>query len=271
MQATARSRFECSSNATVAQCLSVSVSRNTMRIAVAALTSVFMCALLNVQGAVHSILEPEVYTIEQSALRHSAAVAFSIGYPKGWTKSENTTVVSDNLGDLASVRDHELVCRFMSPIAPLDPSAPPRTMIIITNYASITIFRAYGATAKEEAEDLAGRLRKIGDEVKRLAPVKTKAGDSGYLLISDDEAPGGHRLKSDFFFRVGSKGHIRISIDSMGTFLGMQESLQNLVLESLRFPQANQPKAANAATALLCSRTDRRGVAGRVGWARLFE
>ena len=251
--------------------LARTVSRNTMRTAVAALISVFMCALLNVQGAVHPILESEVYTIEQSALRHSDAVAFSIGYPKGWTKSENTTVVSDNLGDLASVRDHELVCRFMSPIAPLDPSAPPRTIIIITNYASITIFRAYGATAKEEAEDLAGRLRKMGDEVKSLAPIKTKAGDSGYLLISDDEAPGGHRLKSDFFFCVGSKGHIRISIDSMGTFLGMQESLQSLVLESFRFPQANQPKAANAATALLCGRSDRRGVAGRVGWARPFE
>ena len=153
------------------------ISPNTMRTAVAALISVFMCALLNAQGAVHPILESEVYTIEQSALRHSAAVAFSIGYPKGWTKSENTTVVSDNLGDLASVRDHEL----------------------------------------------------------------------------------------------GSKGHIRISIDSMGTFLGMHESLQNLVLESLRFPQDHQAKAANAATRLLCSRSDRRGVAGRVGWARPFE
>jgi hypothetical protein len=119
-----------------------------MRTAIAALISVFMCALLNAQGAVHGKLESDVYTITQFALTHSAPVAFSIGYPKGWTKSDNATAVSDNLGDLASFRDPEVVCTFTSPLDPLDPSVPfsPRTIRIITNYASITVFRAYGAT-----------------------------------------------------------------------------------------------------------------------------
>lgn len=208
-----------------------------MRTANAAWISVFMCVLLNALGAIHPDLESEVYTIEQSAPTHSDPVAFSIGYPKGWTKSENSTVASDNLGDLASFRDHELVCIFTSPLDLSTPHTTIASTALITNYASIDIFRACGATAKEEAEDLAAHIRKMSDEVRSLTSIRTKAGGSGYLLISDDEIPTGHRLRSDFFFRVGSKGHIHISIYVMGTFLGMHESLQKLVLESLRFPQ----------------------------------
>ena len=208
-----------------------------MRTAIAVLISVFMCALLNALGAVPAKLESDLYTITQSAPTHSDPVAFSIGYPKGWTKSDNTTVASDNLGDLASVRDHELVCTLTSPLDLSNPHTTIAAIAVITNYASIHIFRAYGANAKEEAEGLAAHIRKMSDEVRSLTSIRTKAGDSGYLVISDDEIPAGHRLRSDFFFSVGSKGHIHISIYAMGTFLGMHESLQILVLESLRFPQ----------------------------------
>lgn len=206
----------------------------TMRTGIAALISIFMCALLSAQGAVQPAFQSEIYTINQSA-PHSDPVAFSIGYPRGWTKSENTTMASDNLGDLASPRDHELVCAFMSPLDPLA-SLDPRTIRIITNYASITIFRGYSASAKDEAEHLAASRRRMGDEVQRVIPVKTRAGDTGYLLMSSDEIPQGHRLSSEFFFHVGSKGNIRISIYASGTFLELHETLQKLVLESLRFP-----------------------------------
>jgi hypothetical protein len=206
-----------------------------MRIPVAALMSFWVPALLNAQGAVHVGLEPEVYAINQSA-PHSAPVAFSIGYPKGWTKWENTTVGSDNLGDLASPRDDELVCRFETPLNQPLPS-DTRTIITVTNYASITIFRGHGGTAKEEAEDFA---RRIGNELLSLGPVKTVTGDTGYLLMCSDDIALGHRLRSDLFFHVGRKGHIRISIVVMGTCLGMRESLQNLVLGSLQFPRANE-------------------------------
>jgi hypothetical protein len=205
-----------------------------MRIAIVALMSVLVGALLNAQSAVHPGLESDVYVINQYALTHSDPVAFSLGYPKGWTKSEDTAVGSDNLGDLASPRDHEIVCTFTSPLDTFEPFAP-HTIRVVTNYASITIFRAYGPTAKEEAQDLAARLRKMGDEVQNLAPVKTSAGDIGYLLMSSDETPQGHRLRSELFFHIGSKGNIRISIYSSGTFRNLHESLQNLVLKSLRF------------------------------------
>jgi hypothetical protein len=209
-----------------------------MRTAITAFMSVYIGALLNTHGAVHPNLESEVYAINQSA-PHSAPVAFSIDYPKGWTKSENTAVGSDNLGDLATPRDQEIVCTFTSPLDPGPPSTP-HTIRIVTNYASITIFRAYGATAKEEAQDLAARLSKMGDELQSLASVVTTAGDTGYLLMSGDDIPGGRRLRSEFIFHVGPRGHIRISIYVMGRFIGMRESLQNLVLESLRFPLANE-------------------------------
>ncbi len=215
------------------------LAENSMRIAIAVLISFSMGALLNSHGAVHAGLESEIYEINQSA-PHSDPVAFSVGYPKGWTKSENKTLGSDNLGDLASLRDGEIVCTFTSP---LDLTVPPdpRAITTVTNYASITIFRGYGASAKEEAEDLAGRLGKMGDEVQSLGPAKTRGGDTGCLLMSSDDEPQGHRLRSELFFYVGRKGHIRISIYVKGTFLGMRESLQNLVLESLRFPRADEP------------------------------
>jgi hypothetical protein len=212
---------------------SSSLAGKTVWAAIAALISVFMCVDLSAPGAVP--LESDSYSINQYALTHSDPVAFSIGYPKGWTKSENTTVVSDNLGDLASFRDHELVCTFASPLDPID-TLTPRMFRIVTNYASITIFRSYSASAKEEAENFAAHIGRMSDEAKSLTPIRTKAGDPGYLLISDDETPNGHKLRSELFFHVGNKGHIRISICVMGTLLGMHERLQKLVLESLRFP-----------------------------------
>jgi hypothetical protein len=196
-----------------------------MRGVISAFISIVICMSVSGQEKLPGKLEAEGYTINESALPGSAPVAFSIGYPKGWTKAENTTPFMEGG---TSVEAHQVVCSFTTPF---DSAG------IQTNYAFMTIFRAYGASAREEAEHLAARMRKMSDEVRSLTPIRTKAGDSGYLLIAGDEAPNGHRLRSEFFFRVGSKGHIQISIYVMGTFLGMRESLQNLVLESLRFPQ----------------------------------
>jgi hypothetical protein len=201
---------------------------NTLRSVATAMTLVFVCVLRSGQGGVAPKLESQVYTINQSAPMHSAPIAFSIGYPNGWTKSENVTpfVVNANVIDQASVVDHQLVCQFTTP------SDSPG---IQTNSARMIIFRAYGASAKEEAEDLAGRLARVSSEVKSLAPVKTKAGDSGYLLISEEETFAGRRFRSDFFFHVGKKGNIQITIYARGRFHEFRETLQNLVLESLRF------------------------------------
>lgn len=214
------------------------LAQNTMGIVAAAFMSVVAGSFLRAAAPVDAGRESQVYSINQSA-PHSSPVAFSVSYPKGWTMWENKVVLSDNLGDLASPIDPELVCKFESPLDHAPP-ADPRTIIMVTNYASITVFRGHGATAKAEAEDLAGRLRKMGDEVQDLVSTKTAAGDAGYLLMCTDDTPRGHRLRSELFFNIGSKGHIRISIYVMGTFLGMRESLQNLVLESLRFPQVNE-------------------------------
>jgi hypothetical protein len=208
---------------------------NIMRREISAFIFIVLCTSVSGQETLHRKLESEAYTINESTVQGSPPVAFSIGYPKGWTKAENTAPFFEGV---TSVEIHQVVCTFTSPLDPIDPSAP-RTGIV-TNCASITIFRAYGATAKEEAEDLAARVRKMGDEIQSLAPVKTGSSEPGYLLMSSDDTPLGHRLRSEFFFCIGRKGHIRISIYVMGTFLGMRENLQNLVLESLRFPQAHE-------------------------------
>ncbi len=195
--------------------------------------------LVSGQEKLHRKLESEVYTINESTLpMGSASVAFSIGYPKGWTKSENTTPFSEGPAR-PILKSTKWLKTFTSP---LDLTVPPdpRTITTVTNCASIIIFRSLGASAKEEAEDLAGRVRKMGDEVQSLGPARTTGGDTGYLLMSSDDIPQGHRLRSELFFHVGRKGHIRISIYVQGTFLGMRETLQNLVLESLRFPRANE-------------------------------
>jgi hypothetical protein len=83
-----------------------------MRRVISAFISIVICMSVSGQETLHGKLQSEVYTINESALPGSAPVAFSIGYPKGWTKEQNTTPFMQGA---TSVEAHQVVCTFTTP------------------------------------------------------------------------------------------------------------------------------------------------------------
>ncbi len=162
----------------------------------------------------------QVYTIAQAAISHSRPVSFSIGYPNGWTKSDYNRIQPGGL----HIVDDEMVCGFHSPSQ-------------LSDWAGITIFRASDGTAQEEAEAVASRACQQFSTYsqKRFDPIKTKAGNAGYLVTFGAHFEKGDALFSDLFFHVGAKGAIRISIMTRAEDSALLESLQKLVLETLHF------------------------------------
>jgi len=166
----------------------------------------------------HSQVKPgaltasEDYSINEFAISHARPVSFSIGYPKGWTSPDSRLYESDGVA-----RDSEVVCSFWSDPASSDP-------------ASIHIWRIGRATAKEDAEAYARRASGTSKPLN-LVTVQTKAGASGYLVMLEKD----RRTLSDFFFHVGPKGAIRISIITKAEDSTLREHLQDLVLQTLRF------------------------------------
>jgi hypothetical protein len=184
---------------------------------IASVNSILVWTHVAGQDTSRGKLEWELYTIKQTNFEHAYPVAFSIGYPKGWNMSEGLAIAGPEAGKTTSPRN---ICVFSAP------AAASRSDII-------WIFRTdYGSTAKKDAEDFVKGFQTGSNPEPTLAEVKTKAGDSGYLAMRDDERPNGQHVSYyDFFFHVGKKGHIRISITSGE----LHESLRNLVLETLRF------------------------------------
>jgi len=170
--------------------------------------------------------EPELYTIKQSALAHSRPVSFSVGYPKGWRVSEaGPPQVGESL-----IMDDEPVCSF-SP----RPSRSSDNLLAPVERSEIIIWRTGGATAKAEAEKFAAALRQRSNTQRDLSPIKTEAGDSGYVVVSEPNLEKGHWISSDLFFQAGAKGAIRISITTRAEDSDMRENWQRLVLKTLRF------------------------------------
>jgi hypothetical protein len=187
-----------------------------VRYVIAACIFIFVCTSISGQETA------QVYGVSQFAITHSHPVAFSIAYPKGWTKVEPSGPVGT--GDTA-VTGTDIICFFSTPLETLPGW-------VITNWGMMTILHAYSTTAKEDADQFAAGW-KGSCTINSLTAVKTKAGDSGYLVMSDDEERG--ILRYDFSFHVGKKGNIRISISLKGKATELNESLRNLVLETLRF------------------------------------
>ena len=167
----------------------------------------------------HRKLEWATYTIKQTNFEHAYPVAFSMGYPKGWTTAEGISIAGPEAFKTTSPRN---ICVFSAPAG-------------ASQSGVIWIFRTdYGSTAKKDAEDFVRGFKKGFNPEPTLTEVKTKAGDSGYLAVRDDERASGHHVfYYDFFFHVGKKGHIRISITSGE----LHESLAQLVLSTLRFDE----------------------------------
>lgn len=198
--------------------------------------SVLLLATLRAQA-----LESDVFSIHQSALSHSEPVSFSIAYPKGWsvTQSGPQGFLSDY-----TIVDNNLICSFW----PTNPSAG----------TAFVIWRSGRLTAQEAAHEFSTNVWRHGDyTVNHLRPVKTSAGDSGYLVESDGSIelgrlatnncpPGslvrfestGQRLQvvsHDYFFHSGPEGSIRIMITTPKTDTVSQSELDRMVLETLRF------------------------------------
>jgi hypothetical protein len=174
------------------------------------------------QGKPPSTLDSEVYTVNQFAILHSQPVAFSVGYPKGWRKQDfDGLPARDSL-----VRDSPIVCILSSPSSHL--GSPE----------GITIFRATGASAKDEAGGMAAMLHQRFSGAYTnitLSEIKTKAGDSGYLVASEAHFGEEKLMHSDFFFHVGPKGAVRILLRTRSEDVALRANLQNLILETLHF------------------------------------
>jgi hypothetical protein len=152
----------------------------------------------------------EEYTINEFAITRQQPVSFSIGYPKGWRCMDNRLPESDMM-----VRDSAMVCSFWSNTAP---------------WPHVIIWRAGRGTAKDDAEVYARRVSQASNPLHPVS-VHTTAGDTGYLVVTEKKS----KTLSDFFFHVGIKGNIRISIISEAKDSVVCEELKNLFLQTLRF------------------------------------
>jgi hypothetical protein len=196
-----------------------------------------------------------------------ATVSFSIGYPKGWLATqdygqERRDIYKDIVVP-AGQRHASWICSF----------AQPSTTNAFTEqgYTCYEIWPTSGATAKDAAESFFADKRNASVFTqKSIAPIKTRAGESGWLLESEgylltDPAisklmfdptflKNTNGLKHliqleknlkpsqktpimyhDFFFRPGNRGAIRIEIWTQTANASWRSRLDHMVLETLRF------------------------------------
>jgi hypothetical protein len=190
------------------------------------------------------------FSINQNPVPANAVVSFSIGYPQGWKVMQTGWWCEDIYFDHAvPPAPTEMVCAFSQPS-----SANP------TNLTMFAIFDSHGRPAKDAAESFARNMKDC-----TLSPVKTAAGDSGWLLesrcdfkiwgpISESELNELKRgglsvrlipasatstvekiIEQQYFFHSGSKGSIRVQIMTPAWDSVLRARLDQLVLQTLRF------------------------------------
>ncbi len=172
-------------------------------------------------------LESDVYSINLSPVPPSALVSFSIGYPKGWKVTEEPGhQLQDVYYDVVTpFYDTDLICAFLQTNAWNE-----------TNWTSFTIFRSTGETAKDAAKLLLKNMHQLGTYTERsLGPIKTSAGDEGWLLECQANFKGNRVISHDFFFHCGTKGSIRIEIVTQAKDSSWRSELDHLVLETIKF------------------------------------
>ena len=168
-------------------------------------------------------LESDVFSINQFAISHSSPVSFSIGYPKGWRVTQDS---SPQLGGFITT-DGIWICTFWP------------TNYSSTNWTTFTIWRSGGATTKEAAESFLASTRKDGIYTEKgLSSVRTSAGDSGCLVECEANINGVRVIAHDFFFHSGNKGAIRILIVTPAADSSWRSELDQMVSQTLRFDGA---------------------------------
>ncbi len=136
---------------------------------------IIFAALLMTAGSTWA-LESDTYSLNPKPAPHSALVSFSIGYPKGWYVSEDPSLQrADVYNDIPVGPQGENVCNFNEPATDVSKNG-------ITMYS---IWRSDVVTAKEAADrHIANMAAQSWHTEKSLNPVKTSAGDSGWLVES---------------------------------------------------------------------------------------
>lgn len=206
-------------------------------------------------------LEWNVFSINQNPVPATAVVSFSIGYPKGWRAIQSGSWRQDIYFDLITPQQSSFICTI----------SPPPLTLNATNWMLFFIFPSEGNTAKGAAEGFAKSLSQRANAPaapvapatpapnslngldvkfvaakplfemtspwieKRLRPVTTAAGDSGWLVESEASTTTGKMIAQDYFFHSGKKGSIRIDIVTHAWNKGLRSDLDNLVLQTLRF------------------------------------
>jgi hypothetical protein len=193
-------------------------------------------------------LDWNTFSINQNPVPANAVVSFSIGYPQGWKMMQTGWWREDIYFDHpVPPAPTEMVCAF----------SQPSWVANLTNLTMFAIFDSYGRPAKDAAESFARNMKDY-----TLSPVKTAAGDSGWLLesrgdvkinpsISESEFTGSglsvHLIPAftnsavekvigqQYFFHSGSKGSIRICIMTPAGDSVLRSELDKLVLQTLRF------------------------------------
>lgn len=196
-----------------------------------------------------------------------ATVSFSIGYPKGWLVSQDYRQerqdIYDDIVVPAGLHQPAWICSFSQPST--------TDAFKEQGYTAYQIWPSTGASAKDAAEAFFNDKRTATAYTqKSIAPIKTRAGDLGWLVESEgylltdpvisklmfDRAflkstnAMQHLIKleknlkpsqktpiiyHDFFFHSGTLGAIRIEIWTQEANASWRSQLDRMVLETLRF------------------------------------
>jgi len=213
---------------------------------------ILFAALLMTAGYAWS-MESDTYYLNLLPTPHSALVAFSIGYPKGWRVNEDSSLQrADVYNDIALPSPGINICSFNE----------CGTNIQKNGMTTYRIWRSNGTTAKEAAEKFIASMKPHDwEKEKSLSPAKTSAGDSGWLVESEgyiNYYPGPKKgtnampnllpmmqsnapcekipvVFHDFFFHVGNRGAIQIEITTGADKASWRSEMDQLVLQTLRF------------------------------------
>ena len=189
-----------------------------------ALTLILTIVFIDVAAYSHPV-EFDTFSIKQFHVTHTSPVSFSVGYPKTWKVTRHDGPSSGEF----MIADPEWIAQCWQTNLP----------DIQTNPTTFALFRAHGATAKEEAERLLANIAKLSVYKERsLAEVKTASGDTGYLLECEATIQGVKEITHDFFFHSGKNGCVRILISTRAENVSWRSELDSLILDTFRFQDA---------------------------------
>ena len=203
-------------------------------------------------------LDTDTFSIKQSGNSHTAPVAFTIAYPKGWCHLSGFGSQS-KFSDFTTI-DGDNICMFW----------PTNTSI-----TSFAFWRTDGPTAAASAGAFSASLRQRGVARQCLTSVRTTGGDLGCLVESESTVELGYGvgpvledgaktgstsrtfsrqplsapmvqqriISHDYFFHSGAKGCVRITIETPVTDSAQLAELDQIVLKTLQFEPAPPPPA----------------------------